>query len=438
MIVKWFQLSALAGALVLAGGCGGGGGGSGSSSAGGVAAQNPDPVAISSVQTGTPICSTAGNGSLNGPTTAGTVATVALSPSCSDPTATMRVWLGVNSPDTNITHYDWEIVGWRNTTPHGGLDKYDEVVDLDPINGRYIVRTYGVNAIRYVSATSAQLAAMTSAFSQQITVTAWTADGRFGTASFTVTVQPGGTAVSSVYGSLASTDAASHARAGHRSDFYRITGAGTTTLSTEGFDTVLYVYNSARNLVAEKDEGGVNGGSQLTVSLQSGQTYYIEVTSFQPGQTGGYRLSSTTGGLTATADPWAGVSAPNIAGTYTVTENTTITIVYKGVTTTTNAVTSRTATVTQSGPSFSFQATDPTGMLPAATRYGTLNGNSIQLNGEPFIPGNPAITVTTNTQTSVGTVGGNTLSITNTAQLTGTYKGLPLTAQLNSRATFSR
>ena len=437
MILKWSQLSALAGALALAGGCGGGGGGSGSASSG-IAAQTPDPVVISSVQTGIPLCSTSGNGSLNGPTTAGTSATVTMSPSCSDPAATMRVWLGVNSADTNITHYDWEIVGWKNAAPHGGLEKYDEVVDVDPVNGRYIVRAYGVNSIRYASATSAQLAGLTTPFSQQISVTAWTADGRFGSASFTVTVQPGGTAVSLVYGSLASGDAPSHGRAGHLADFYRITGAGATTLSVEGFDTHLYIYNSARNLVAEKDEGGINGGSQLSINLQNGQTYYVEVTSFQPGQTGNYRVSSTAGGLLATSNPWSGVTVPNIAGNYNVTENTTITIVYKGITTTTNAVASRTASVTQSGPSFSFQATDPTGMLPSTTRYGNINGNSIQLNGEPFIPGNPAIAVTSNTQTSSGTLGNNQFSITNSAQLQGTYNGLPLTAQLNSTATFAR
>jgi hypothetical protein len=437
--MKWSQVSALGAALALVGGCGGGGGGSGSStSSGGIAAQNPDPVVISSVQTGLPICSTVGNGSLNGPTTPGTTATVTVSPSCSDPSATMRVWLGLNSADTNITHYDWEIVGWKNAAPHGGLDKYDAVVDVDPVHGRYIVRTYGVNSIRYTSATSAQLAGLTTPFTQQISVTAWTADGRFGSASFTIVVQPGGTAVSAVYGSLAATDAPSHGRAGHRADFYRLTGTGTTTLSAEGFDTCLYVYNSALGLVGEKDEGGSNGGSQLTLNLQNGQTYYVEVTSFQAGQTGNYRVSSSAGGLMATADPWAGVTVPNLAGTYSVTENTTITMVYKGITTTTNAVGTRTVTLTQSGPSFSFQASDPTGMLPSMTRYGNITGNSLQLTGDPFLPGNPAIQVTSTSQTSSGTWGGSQLIITNTAQLQGTYNGLPLTAQLNSRATFTR
>jgi hypothetical protein len=435
-ILKWSQLPILGVSLVLLAGCGGGGGG-GSAGSGAVAARDPDPVTIDSLRVGSPLCSTSGNGSLNGPTTTGTSATVTMSPGCSDPSATMRVWLGINSGDTNITHYDWEIVGWKNQPPHGGLEKYDEVLDIDPINGRYLVRTYA-NSIRYASATSAQLAALTQPFSQQVSVTAWTTDGRFGTATFTVTVQPGGTAVSSVYGSLDSSDARSHGRAGHFADFYRITGAGSTTLKVEGFDTYLYVYNSALNLIAEKDEGTDNSGSQLTLNLSSGQTYYVEVTSFAPGKTGSYRASSTVGGLVATANPWANVNVANIAGNYTVNENSTITIVYKGITTTTNAVSTRSTTVTQNGPSFSFPASDPSGTLPATTRYGHISGNTITLTGEPFIPGNPGITVTSNTQTSTGTVAGNQLTISTTAQLQGTYKGLPLTAQVNSTATFNR
>ena len=399
-IPQWFSIPALCASLALiAAGCGGGGGSGGETRL----LPNPDPLQIESVQTGTPICSTSGNGLLNGPPIAGTTTSVTLTPSCSDPSATMNVWLGLNSTNTNITHYDWEIVGWQSTAPNGGLEKYDEVIDVDPVNGRYIVRSYA-NQIRYASATSSQLAGLTSSFSQHVSVTAWTADGRFGTASFTVTVQPGGTAVSTVYGALASSDAPSHGRAGHLSDFYRITGAGSTTLTIEGFDSYLYIYDSALNLVAEQDEGAANGGSQINVNLSNGQTYYIEVTSYDTAQTGSYRLSSTRGGLSATANPWANVNVASIAGNYNVNEDTTITIVYDGITTTTNAVSTGNTTITQNGPSFSFPAADPSGMLPPSTRYGNISGNSITLTGEPFIPGNPNIAVTSNTQTSSGTL----------------------------------
>jgi len=350
----------------------------------------------------------------------------------------MLVWLGVNSSDTNITHYDWEIVGWKNEAPHGSLEKYDAAIDIDPVNGRYIVRTYGVSSLRYASATSAQLASLTSPFTQRITVTAWTQDGRFGSATYNVTVQPGGAAVTSIYGSLATGDAPSHGRAGHLADFYRITGSGNTTLTVEGFDSYLYVYNSSRVQVAEADEGGVNGGSQVTMNLSNGQTYYVEVTTYKPGVTGNYRISSSSSGLSLTSNPWASVSAPNIAGSYTVSEDTTITLVYNGLTSVTNAVSTRSATVTQSGASFSFQATDPSGTLPAVARYGTINGNALTLTGEPFIPGNPDITVASNTQTSSGSIGNNQFTLTTSSQMQGTYKGLPVTAQVQSTATFRR
>jgi hypothetical protein len=419
-------------AFILAG-CGGGGGGSGTA-----LAPSPDPLEITSVQTGTPVCSTVGNGSLDGSATSGTFASVTLTPSCSDPSATMNVHLGVNAEATNITHYDWEIVGWNNSGPHGRLDKYDEVIDVDPINGRYIVRVYAENSLPYSSATASELAALTAPFTQEISVTAWTEDGRFGTATFRVTVQPGGTAVSSILGTLTSDDSASHGRAGHYSDFYRIIGDGTTTLTVEGFDSYLYVYDSARSLVAEQDEGAANGGSRRTVTLASGQTYYVEVTSYEPAWTGSYQVSSTRGGLSLIPSPWSGVNVANIAGNYNISEDTTITLVYDGITTTTNAVSSRSATITQSGPSFSFRAVDPSGTLPPTTRYGVINGNNISLHGEPFIPGNPDITVSSNTQTSSGTLANNRFTITTTSELQGSYKGQPLVAQVNSTATFSR
>ncbi len=81
-------------------GCGGGGGGSGST-----AARPGEPVVLDSLTTGLPVCSTSSQGSLNGPTVAGTTASVTVSSTCGDATSNMRVWLAVNSTDTNITHW---------------------------------------------------------------------------------------------------------------------------------------------------------------------------------------------------------------------------------------------------------------------------------------------------------------------------------------------
>lgn len=431
-LLKYSLAASLLTTTLILAGCGGGGGGSGNAGS-----PNPDPVTITSLRVGTPICSTSGNGVLNGPTTAGTAATVSVTPGCTDADATMLVMLGVNSSETNISHYDWEIVGWRNSAPHGDLDKYSQIIDVDPVNGRYIVRS-DAPEIRYVSAPSSELATLSAPFSQTVTVTVWTEDGRWGSGTFTVILQPGGTAVATISGALTSGDSTSHSRAAHYADFYRLTGAGNTTLRVEGLDTYLYVYNSARQLIGEADDGANNGGSQLSLSLQSGQTYYVEVTSFAPNETGPYQLTSTSGALGATASPWAGISVPNIAGNFSVSEDTTITIIYDGVTTTTNATANTVANITQTGSSFSFQTSDPSGTLPAMTRYGSLDGFTVTFTGDPFLPVNPDINVTSRTGSSSGTIGNNTFTVTTSAQLQGNYNGKPLTAQLDSTAVFTR
>lgn len=431
--VSGLQLAWIGIVGMLVGGCTGGGG------SGDEDARNSDPVIINAVRIGSPLCSTSGNGSVSGPFIIGTSGTVTMTSSCSAPSATMRVWLAVRSADTNITHYDWEIVGWQDQAPHGGLEKYDEIRDIDPVNGRYIVRKHGVNSIRYASASSAQLASLTQPFTQYITVTAWTPEGRYGTASFAVTITPGGAAVASVYGSLEAEAPYSAGRAGHYADFYEVTGSGSTTFTAEGFDTYLYLYDDALKVVVEADEGSPNGGSKVSANLQSGRTYYLEITSYKLGATGNYRLTSTSGRLIATQKPWPDSSGvAKINGSYNVSENTTVTIIYQGITTTTNASTVRSTTITQVGHSFRFLATDSTGSAPSITRYGNIKENSLILSGEPFLPLNPDFNVTSNTQTSSGTIGNNQLSVNTISELKGSYNGLPLTARVNSSATFTR
>jgi len=433
LFLKWCSTSMAGLGVLLLAGCGGGGG------SGDAAARPGAGVVLDSLTTGLPICSTSGQGSLNGPTTPGTSASVTVTSSCGNPTSNMRVWLAVNSADTNITHYDWEIVGWKNRTPHGSLDKYDGVVDIDPVNGRYIVRTYGVNSVRYNSPVASQMAALTQPFAQQVSVTAWTADGRFATAYYTITLQPGGSTVTTVQGSLVLADPPSHGRAGNRADYYRVTGSGTVTLSAEGFDTYLYLYNSALNLIAEADEGAPNSGSRLTVNLQSGQTYYLELTGFAQGATGNYLLTATGAGLVATADPWASIGAvANIAGNYRAVENTSIKLTYNGSTTTNTVGATNTTAISQVGPSFRFLAVNPTGSTPDVTRYGTISGNNIMVSGEGFLPTDPSLVVSTNFQTTTGTLGNNQFSLNTSSRLQGTYKGLPLTAEITSSSTFTR
>jgi hypothetical protein len=86
-----------------------------------------------------------------------------------------------------------------------------------------------------------------------------------------------------INGSLASSDAPSHARNGAFADYYTVAGSGSTTLTMTGFDTYLYLYNSSLQLVAADDDSAGNYGSRFTYNLQSGQTYYIEATSYSSG-----------------------------------------------------------------------------------------------------------------------------------------------------------
>ncbi len=283
-----------------------------------------------------------------------------------------------------------------------------------------------MNSVRYNTPIATQLAALTQPFSQQVSVTAWTEDGRFGTAYFTITLQPGGATVTQLQGSLLATDAPSHGRAGNTADYYRLTGSGSVTLSAEGLDTYIYVYDSNRNLITEADEGAANSGSRLALSLQSGQTYYLEVTGFALGATGNYLLTSTGGGLVGTTDPWAGSPAvASIAGNYRAVETTSIKLTYNGSVTTNTVSATNNTTVSQTGPSVRFQAVNPTGSTPNLMRYGTLSGNTLVLTGNGFLPTDPSLVVSTNSQTATGTVGSSQFLVNSSSRLQGTYKGLP-------------
>src|SRR5262249_7984359 len=77
----------------------------------------------------------------------------------------------------------------------------------------------------------------------------------------------------------------------------------TLTLSAS-FDTFLAVYNSSLTQVASDHASLGNGSSQVNFTLQSGQIYYIEATSFNSGVTGAYTLNGSVGAMTATSNPF--------------------------------------------------------------------------------------------------------------------------------------
>ncbi|MCU0772587.1 MAG: hypothetical protein MUE94_12590, partial [Verrucomicrobia bacterium] len=165
---------------LLLGGCGGSGGGSGiaASASGGA-------IVIQSVQAGIPVSSIAAGAPAAGPVVSGNSAAVDVVPEGDVPYARMQVWLQINAAGSGITHYDWEIRDWQPSPPNGVLTNFDGIVDIDPSNSRYVVRTAG-NRIRYDTATLAQLRKVATNSTQTVVATAWTADGRFASAYFTL------------------------------------------------------------------------------------------------------------------------------------------------------------------------------------------------------------------------------------------------------------
>ncbi len=194
-------------------GCGGGGGGGGSGASASSVAPNPSPTPTStsspvvvSVQFGTPSLSDSASGrpaALNGPVFTGNIGYVELNP----PNLTnidlfgpniysnMTVWLQVNTSGAAIERYDWSIVGWKNEHPHGGLSYEDRRVNINLSANAgsnyddYLVQTYpsgGGNKIRYNSTSIGVINRLTAPYAETVSVTAWTADGKFATAFFNI------------------------------------------------------------------------------------------------------------------------------------------------------------------------------------------------------------------------------------------------------------
>jgi hypothetical protein len=359
----------------------------------------------------------------------------------------MRVWLQVNVGGATVDHYDWKILSWRNQVPHGTLTNYASVVDINSASSRYIVRTSG-NRIRYDSTTIQELLRLTGTFQQTIEVTAWTREGRFANAYFTVRLNAGGGdgggggggGGTPVTYSLTSSDAPSHARSTSYADYYRLAGSGPTTITMTGFDTYLYLYDDQLRLITSDDDGAGNLGSRITYTLVTGRTYYVEATSYSPWVTGSYQMTVTGASLTPTSNPWSGVgNCPNIAGDYSVTETVTMTIASQGQSETVTETGTVSVRITQTGCSFSYQAVDPTGTFSPVTRTGTINGNTLTLQGDAYVlTTDPALRVTSNTMNASGTISGNTLTINSTGYVVGTYDGSPFRIDSTGRAVFTR
>jgi len=106
------------------------------------------------------------------------------------------------------------------------------------------------------------------------------------------------------YSGTLSTATPSHARNGCNAAYYSINGVTTsgsaattmkTTMTVTGFDSYLYVYDQNKKLIASNDDSNPpgGGGSRVTVSMLTGKTYTIEVTSYNRGVTGSFTLETT-------------------------------------------------------------------------------------------------------------------------------------------------
>lgn len=103
-------------------------------------------------------------------------------------------------------------------------------------------------------------------------------------------------------GSLSSTDSDNSLRTGSFYDEYQLTGLGVgqtirVNLGAEGFDTYLQLVNGATNeLIDFNDDANNTLNSELSFTVQAGIDYRLRATSFNPGSTGSYVLTTATAG----------------------------------------------------------------------------------------------------------------------------------------------
>jgi hypothetical protein len=91
----------------------------------------------------------------------------------------------------------------------------------------------------------------------------------------------------------------------HYADYYQLTGAaGSTTIEMASFfDTYLLLYDSSWTLLTWDDDSGFGLNSRIVYPLVSGQTYYIEATTYSSAVTGAYNLTTSQGTLTSVVRP---------------------------------------------------------------------------------------------------------------------------------------
>lgn len=113
-------------------------------------------------------------------------------------------------------------------------------------------------------------------------------------------------------------------------DFFRfvapITGQMTiTNAPTSGsrLDPYLYVYDSARSLLASNDDYGTSSSSRVTFAVTAGATYYIKAAGYGA-TTGGYRLSLSTAATSDDGNTFSNATRVTLTGNGSLTRNSAI------------------------------------------------------------------------------------------------------------------
>jgi len=392
---------------------------------------------------GVPVCSTTGQGTLNGAVFNGGAGYVYVSPGCSSSSASMYVRIKVlaSASAQEIDYYEWTIRNWTGAAPDGifTADTYDSLLDT---NGVFKVRT-SANQIRYMSTANSNLLALASVVNQVVDVTVMTKEGKMATGAISLKLHSGKIdGAQLVYSGLRSTDSFSNYRPSNFADYYTFTNTGTTNvLSMEGdFATTLVLYNT--NLTAVATNEGLFSGSfisQIAGVLSNGTSYIVEATSANDQGTGNYSIFNTTGQLAPIPSPFvSGGSCSSIAGNYTVTETLVVNLTFGGQSYVFTNLSSSPVTITQSGCNFMYPVKDPTGLIPPTLLMGRVDFTDLTLYSEAIMPECPEFFFSSSFVTGTGTSFSSGLSIDSAGTLSGTFLGLPFTVTYTSKSGFSK
>lgn len=159
------------------------------------------PFDIDSIRFGIPVVSTEGPGAVDGREFTGNTGFSDVEMEdctgqpCSIPDCCenehKRIWLQVNTSGVAVARYEWMILNWQNDGNHGTLAFEDRVINIDlGFPGQYVVETNsGNNKIRFDTPPNGQV---TDCIAEIVEVIAWSVDGRFRNAFFSIYIRPEG------------------------------------------------------------------------------------------------------------------------------------------------------------------------------------------------------------------------------------------------------